>query len=143
MGLTVLDAGVVIGALDAHDGHHHAAVAALRACVERHDALVLPVSVYAETLVGPYRRGHESVEALDAFIAGLGIRVAPLTATIAHEAARLRAISGSRLRLPDALVVATAHELDAAVLTTDGRWPGDLGDRVTVLGSAPGAATQR
>jgi predicted nucleic acid-binding protein len=42
-------------------------------------------------------------------------------------AAQLRAQHGPRLRLPDALVVATALELSAdRLLTTDKRWP-DVG----------------
>jgi len=62
--LTVLDAGVVIAVLDAADGHHAAARAALSEALARGDELVLPASAYAESLVGPSRRGQAAVAAL-------------------------------------------------------------------------------
>src|SRR3990170_665202 len=68
MGLTVLDAGVVIAVLDAADGHHAAARAALSEALARGDELVLPASAYAESLVGPSRRGQAAVAALDALV---------------------------------------------------------------------------
>jgi hypothetical protein len=47
-------------------------------------------------------------------------------------AAELRARHGNRLRLPDALVVATAIVLEAdRVVTTEARWP-DVGITVVV-----------
>lgn len=135
MGLTVLDAGVVIAALDADDVHHTAAVAALRACLARGDVLAVPTSVYAECLVGPYRRGGDAVSRLDAFHADLNVHVESISSAIAHGAARLRAERGNRLRLADALVVATAAQLEARqVLTTDARWPSGLDIEVVVVG---------
>ena len=124
MALTVLDAGVVIAILDASDTHHRAALAALTTAIERGDDLVLPASACAEVLVAPYRRGAAAVETVDAFIASLPAVVEPATRIIAAQAAELRARHGSRLRLPDALVVATALVLGAErVITTDARWP--------------------
>ena len=133
MALTVLDAGVVIAVLDAADGHHAAARAALSEALARGDELVLPASAYAESLVGPSRRGQAAVAALDAFLDDVPVRVEPLTRPVAAVAARLRAAGGPGLRLPDALVVATALAADADLLiTTDGRLPvGDL--RVQVV----------
>ena len=124
MALTVLDAGVVIAILDASDTHHRAALAALTTAIERGDDLVLPASAYAEVLVAPYRRGAAAVETVDAFIGSLPAVVEPATRIIAAQAAELRARHGSQLRLPDALVVATALVLVAErVITTDARWP--------------------
>lgn len=134
MGVVVLDAGVIIAVLDADDAHHPAATEALRGCITRRDALVVPASVYAETLVGPERRGTGVVATLQRFYADLGATIEPLTAEIAHTAARLRARFGNRLRLPDALVLATAGHSDASVMTTDTRWPGDLEVEVIVIG---------
>ncbi len=133
MAVTVLDAGVVIAVLDAADGHHVAARAALSEALARGDELVLPASAYAESLVGPSRRGQAAVEALDSFLEDVPIRVEPLTRSVAAVAARLRVIHAPALRLPDALVVATALAADADLLiTTDGRLPaGDL--RVQVV----------
>lgn len=123
MALTVLDAGVVIALLDANDRHHAAARSALAATRERGDDVVLPASAYAETLVAPYRRDRRSAAKVDAFVDGLPARVEPINRPIASQAARLRA-SHPRIRLPDALVIATALELRAArLVTTDRGWP--------------------
>jgi predicted nucleic acid-binding protein len=66
----------------------------------------------------------------------LPARVEPATREIAVAAAELRARFGSRLRLPDALVVATAIALHAAhLLTTDAGWPA-LPVSVEVIGSS-------
>ncbi len=138
MALTVLDAGIVIAILDAHDFHHEAAVAAVTIAIERGDDLVLAASAYAEVLVAPYRRGSAAVETVDAFLDALPATVEPATRIIAARAAELRARHGSQLRLPDALVVATAMTLGAErVITTDGRWP-RLPVHVEVIQPGPG-----
>jgi predicted nucleic acid-binding protein len=122
--LTVLDAEVVLAILDASDGHHGAALAALTSATELGDRLVLPASAYAEVLVAPSRRGTEAVATVDAFVDALPATVEPATRAIAARAAPLRARHGAKLRLPDALVVATALVCGAErVLTTDARWP--------------------
>jgi len=117
--IVVLDASVVIALLDAGDAHHAAALAAIGQA--RREALVLPASAYAEVLVDPWRRGPEAVSVVRQLVADLGIHVQPLTAHAAEGAARLRA-RNSALRLPDALVLATADALDATVLTSDRAW---------------------
>jgi predicted nucleic acid-binding protein len=135
MALTVLDAGVVIAMLDGTDAHHAESRAALREALDRGDDLVLPASAYAECLVGPLRRGPEAAATVDAFIEALPTRVEPVTRSIARAAAALRARHGRALRLPDALVLATAIELRAhSLLTTDARWPA-LDVPVQVVGS--------
>lgn len=124
MGLTVLDAGIVIAALDASDVHHAASVRALREARESGGTLVVPASAYAEALVGPSRRGHEAVATLDAFLDALPATVEPATREVARQAAALRARHGRALLLPDALVLATAAVLGADhVLSADTRWP--------------------
>src|SRR3972149_5940620 len=105
-------------------GHAAAARAALWGALARGDELVLPASAYAESVVGPSRRGGAAVAALDAFLDDVPVRVAPLTRPVAAVAARLRVIHAPALRLPDALVLATAEMADADLLiTTDGRLP--------------------
>ena len=134
MGLTIVDSGVVIGHFEATDAHHVAAGAELRRAIERGDRLVLPASAYAEVLVTPSRRGTGAVAAADAAIARLGIHIHVLDQLVGRSAARLRA-KHRALKLPDALVIATAVALDAdTLLTTDRRWPtrSSLGLRATV-----------
>jgi predicted nucleic acid-binding protein len=135
VGLTVLDAGVIIGVLDASDAHHVMARDALAAAVERGDTLVVPASAYAECLVGPARRGESAVQRVNDFLFDVTAEVEPITRQVAAQAAQLRARHGSTLRLPDALVVALAVHLKAdRLLTTDRGWP-SVGVRVDLVGS--------
>jgi predicted nucleic acid-binding protein len=118
--LVVLDASVVIAFLDPDDAQHDAAVEALTE--HQHDDLVIPLSAYAEILVAPYRRGADAVAEVEAFLADFGVRIEAMTPAIARAAAQLRAKVRS-LRLPDALVLATAAELEAdRLLTGDESW---------------------
>lgn len=118
MGALILDAGVLIGLLDTADAHHEAAVDDVEAADLRSDDLVTPASAYSEALVGFARAGRVA-DASEA-IAAMGIVVTPLTAAIGEHAAQLRA-AHERLRLPDAIVLATARVLDAELLTYDDR----------------------
>ena len=136
MDLTILDAGVLIAILNADDAHHGRAREALSAARNRGDRLIVPASAYAEILVAPLRQSAASGDAVDDFLEALPAQVEPATREIARRAAELRARHGTRLRLPDALVVATAIVLEARrVVTTDARWP-DLGMNIEVIGRA-------
>lgn len=137
MGLTVLDAGVLIGVLDGGDVHHVAATEALRLAEENLDQLVLPASGLAEILVGPSRRGREAIAVVDGMLVTLAIDVVAIDQTIARRAAVLRAKTG--LRLPDALVVASAIVVRAdRLLSTDNRWSaavaGHFGGTIEIVG---------
>ena len=123
MGLIHLDAGVVIGLLDATDAHHRSATQALADVVRARDRLAMAASAFAECLMGPSRRGRRAVETVDELFLRLPIEVVHLDADIARVAAALRARHAS-LRLPDALVIATAAHAPAdQLITTDRRWP--------------------
>jgi len=123
VGLIHLDAGVVIGFLDADDAHHAAARAVLTKAADEGDHLALAASALAECLVGPARRGDASVEVVRTLIERLPAEVVPLDAATATAAARLRA-QHRALHLPDALVIATASVGGAdRLVTTDSRWP--------------------
>lgn len=124
MALTVLDAGVVIAVVEQSDLHHDAAHRAVGAALDAGQRLVLPAAAYAEVLVKPSRAGGDAVSIIDEFIDALPAAVEPITRPIAAEAARLRAMHGRALRLPDALVIATARSIGASqILTTDAGWP--------------------
>lgn len=123
MGLTHLDAGVIIAFLDADDAHHDAARSALANALDNTERLALAASALAECLVGPARTGPKAVEVVRTLIERLPASVVDLDADIAAQAAGLRAGHRS-LKLPDALVLATAEQSGAdQLITTDRRWP--------------------
>jgi len=116
VGAVALDASVAIGFLDPTDALHERAVSSLRE-TDR-DELSIAASAYSETLVWPLARGHADL--VEEFVDGLRVEVVPLSREIARSAAELRAEHGG-LRLPDAVVLATARHRDAALLTFDER----------------------
>ncbi|MGA8922291.1 MAG: PIN domain-containing protein [Candidatus Dormiibacterota bacterium] len=129
MALIVVDASVVIALLDPADALNPGAQRALE-LVAAAD-LAIPASALAETLVAPARAGK--LEQARGSIRALELRVADTGEEVAVEAARLRAGHRS-LRLPDALVLATAEVLGAdVVLTGDASW-GAISQRVRVVG---------
>jgi len=81
--------------------------------------LAIPTLALAELMVRPYGDGQpRRAEALRRALETLpGLTLVPLTADIAALAADARARSG--LRLPDAIVAATARHRGASLLTND------------------------
>jgi predicted nucleic acid-binding protein len=123
VGLTHVDAGVVIAFLDGDDVHHDAARSALSDALDNADRLSMAASALAECLVGPARRSPKAVELVRTVIARLPVSVIDLDEEIATRAAVLRARHRS-LKLPDALVIATAERSAAdRLITTDRNWP--------------------
>lgn len=123
MALIHLDAGVLIGFLDSDDGHHAAGRAVVAEALDRGDRLAMAASASAECLVGPARRGDEAVDIVHDLRRRLPIEIVDLNVDIATAAALLRARHRA-LRLPDALVIATAAVGAAdGLVTTDRRWP--------------------
>jgi predicted nucleic acid-binding protein len=118
VGALILDASVLIGLLDTADAHHAGAVDDTEAADVAGRQLLTPASAYSEALVAFARAGRVG-EAREA-VAAMGITVAPLTAPVAERAAELRA-RHVRLRLPDAIVLATAQELGGELLSYDRR----------------------
>jgi predicted nucleic acid-binding protein len=77
----------------------------------------------AESLVGPARRGEPAVQTVRNLVDRLPISIIPLDIEIVTTAARFRAAHRT-LRLPRALVIATAIEQAADhLMTTDRTWP--------------------
>jgi predicted nucleic acid-binding protein len=118
VGALILDASVLIGLLDTADAHHDRSIDDVEAADRDGRQLLLPASAYSETLVAFARAGRLD-DAREAIVA-MGITVVPLTDKIAELAAELRA-RHKRLRLPDAIVLATAQERDARLLSYDRR----------------------
>jgi predicted nucleic acid-binding protein len=124
MGVTLVDAGVLIGFLQDTDSHHASSVLALEEARSRGDRIVVPASAYSEVLVGPLRKGFEAAAVVQAFCKRVPIDVVPLDENIAYVAATLRAKHRGKLKFPNALVIATAlhHSVDVLV-STDRQWP--------------------
>ena len=114
----ILDASVLIGLLDTADRHHNRAVDDVEVADSERHQLLLPASAYSETLVA-FARARRLDEARRA-ITAMGISIVPLNDRIAEQAAELRA-SHDRLRLPDAIVLATARDLGGRLLSYDRR----------------------
>jgi predicted nucleic acid-binding protein len=114
VGSVILDASVIIAFLDPRDASHERAVSAIASTDERR----IPASVLAEVLVHPHREGAAAVAKVERALAALATGVEPLTADIARAAASLRA-RHRRLRLGDALVIATGNALGVDILTVD------------------------
>ncbi len=132
MGLIHLDAGVIIGFLDANDAHHQPAREVLAAALEAGAHLAIAASAFAECLVGPARRGDAAIATVRGLVERVPIAIIPLDDEIATIAARLRA-DHRALRLPDALVIATAIGASAdQLVTTDHTWPSARALRVQV-----------
>jgi predicted nucleic acid-binding protein len=132
VGTVVLDTSVIIAVLDPGDALHSLAAGAVREAREAGHRFGVPTSVLAETLVLAARHGEAELDHRRAQLRRAFGAPEPLTENIAVAAARLRAQRAS-LRLPDAIVIATAQELDAAqALTADKRWRG-VDPRIRVL----------
>lgn len=115
----VLDSDAVVGFLDRDDALHEAADAAIRDLV--HDQrLLVSVITYAEVLTGA-KLGHHDEDEVRGFFSQLISGVLPVDTAVADKAADLRARSKA-LRMPDALIVATAEtEPDASLILTGDR----------------------
>jgi predicted nucleic acid-binding protein len=115
----VLDSDAVVGFLDRDDALHEAADAAIRDLI-REKRLLVSVITYAEVLTGA-KLGHHDEDHVRGFFTQLISGVLPVDTTVADAAADLRARSRS-LRMPDALIVATAEtDPDTDLIVTGDR----------------------
>jgi predicted nucleic acid-binding protein len=112
----VLDADVLIGALDGSDSHH-AQVRELFAGWQSADATRLISAVnLSEVLMAPAGDGQQLRRARQA-IAALGVSIHQASEPIGVEAARLRHLHP--ISLPDAYCLATARSARAAIASFD------------------------
>ena len=112
----VLDADVLIGALDESDRHHRRARTLFEAWQRQKAPRLLSVVNLTEVLVAPAADQRRLRRARTA-ISTLGIAIHQPGEAIAVEAARLR--SRHPISLPDAYCVATAAETDASLASFD------------------------
>ncbi|MEO8969876.1 MAG: PIN domain-containing protein [Solirubrobacteraceae bacterium] len=116
MARVALDADVVIAFLDPSDAQHTVAVAELGRYLAAGDEVLIAATVYAEVIVRPLQ--HGTVDKVDQFLAAVSAKVVDVDRQLARTAAELRA-RHRRLRLPDAVALATALSRDAQLLTLD------------------------
>jgi predicted nucleic acid-binding protein len=114
----VLDTDVVIAALDRSDAHHRHAAKLMRALVDAGVPSLLSLINYAEVLVRP-AENEASMRTAVAAVEALDIELTPPTATIARDAARLRA--NHNISLADGFAMATARAHDSSLATFDRR----------------------
>lgn len=112
----VLDAGVLIGALDGSDPHHAQARALFVGWQERDDTRLLSVVNLSEVLIAP-AADRQQLRAAREAIAALGVAIHQPGEAIGVEAARLR--SAHPISLPDAYCLASARYADASVVSFD------------------------
>jgi len=112
----VLDADVLIGALDGHDAHHGRARERLTRWHVNKDACAISVVNLTEVLIAPAANVARLAAAREA-IAALGVSIHHPNEAIGVEAARLR--QRHPISLPDAYCLATAKYLAAAVTSFD------------------------
>jgi predicted nucleic acid-binding protein len=120
VGLTVLDASVLIALFDAGDACHPAAMSAVLTRSRAQDSIMIPATALSEALVSPYRKSPATGRRMEQLVDALGT-VVDETREIARRAAQIRARRS--IKLPDALIVATGQDCNASeILTFDERW---------------------
>lgn len=114
----LLDADVLIGALDSRDAHHARARRLLTGWRERQDAVNISLVNLSEVLIAPAADPARLATAREA-IAALGVEVHLPNEAIGIEAARLR--QRHPVSLPDAYCLATAKHTRASLASFDQR----------------------
>jgi predicted nucleic acid-binding protein len=128
----LLDSSAVVGFLQPDDALHDAAYAAIGRAVRAGDYLAISAVTWTEILTGA-ALGHREEATVRGFVADFGIEIAPVDATVAERAARIRGrhverVAGGRRRStippPDALILATAdvHPDVDRVMGGDAQW---------------------
>lgn len=112
----VLDADIVIGALDGSDPHHARARSLFRAWQRQDASRLISVVNLTEVLVAP-AADRQRLRAAREAIAALGIAIHQPGEAIGVEAARLR--TAHPISLPDAYCLATTRYTDGSVASFD------------------------
>ncbi|WP_158088530.1 type II toxin-antitoxin system VapC family toxin [Thermoactinospora rubra] len=111
----VLDTNIVSAIIDPDDALHAVAMQAVLRWEGMGGSFAVSSVTWAELRVGALRRGQAGEEVLAAFRTAALDEVLAVTEPVAAAAARLRA-NDLGLRLPDALIAATAQVAGAGVL---------------------------
>lgn len=116
--MIVVDADVLIGALDASDAHHAAARRFLTDCRERGEVVSISVVNLSEVLVAP-AADSQTLRRARAAISVLGVAIQQPTEAVGVDAARLR--QAHPISLPDAYCLATARQARASLASFDAK----------------------
>jgi predicted nucleic acid-binding protein len=112
----VLDADILIGALDSSDAHHRQARRLFVAWREQDDAVLVSVVNLSEVLVAP-AADQQRLRAAREAVAALGVTVHLPTEALGVGASRLR--SRHPISLPDSYLLATAKHTGATAVSFD------------------------
>ena len=112
----VLDADVLIGALDGSDAHHSRACALFTAWHTQGTTPLISIVNLSEVLIAPAADKQRLRRAREA-IAALGVAIHRPSEAIGIDAARLRCVHP--ISLPDAYCLATARQVGASVASFD------------------------
>ena len=120
-GRVTVDSAPIIYFLEGHPEFASRYAAFFEGAEAGEHELVIATVTLAEVLTGPLRVGEEALAQRyrNALTAPPTWRLVDLTASIAHRTARIRGTS--KLRLPDAVQVATALETSSIALVTSDR----------------------
>lgn len=121
MALALLDSAAIVALLDSSDRLHRASEEKLRDLGAGHK-LISSVVVFAEVMTG-VARGHHEEEVVRRFFQRAVTQLLPVDLAVAERGAQLRGQRRS-LRLPDALILATAdqHPDTELIVTADAAW---------------------
>ena len=119
MAVVLLDSVTVVAYLDATNVFHAAADDAVSTTAAEHRLIASAVN-YAELLTGA-KLGHHDEQIVRGFFSELISEVVPVGVDVAERAAELRGATRS-LRLPDALVIATADLHADILIGADEQW---------------------
>lgn len=129
----MLDTNVIAGLLNPDDALHGHARDAVRRWEDKAASFAISVITWGELRVGAVRRGAEAERMLGAFRAAVIDRIIEVDEATAESAALLRA-ADLTIRIPDALIIATAREAGAdALLTADRKFPDIAPELVELL----------
>jgi len=108
----ILDSDALVALMNMNDIHHKSIVKRL---FQSPEGFSISVVTYSEALVHSFDTGKEDlmVERIDSLVT----HIFDVSASVARKAAQLR--STSKIKLPDALIAATAIEKGLTLLTFD------------------------
>src|ERR1700693_33942 len=112
MARLILDSDALLALINTEDKHHKSIVSRL---YEGNESISISVVTYSEVLVHPFeiKQDVQAIAQVDSMVS----EIFDVTVPIATRAAQMRALS--KIKLPDALIAATAIDKGLTLLTFD------------------------